>query len=143
MPELVIGIIAALYIYERIGISPGGIITAGFVALYSGHWEFALCTLLVAAAAAFLVRLLSRWMVLYGKRLFAVCVLMGLGLSMAVASFSGPYAGSREFAVIGHIIPGLIAKDMLGQGAAPTLAALALAVGVTRIAVFAGRGWVW
>lgn len=143
MPELVIGIIVALFFYERIGLSPGGIITAGFVALYSRHWEFVLCTLLVATVVAFFVHLLSRWMVLYGRRLFAVCVLTGLVLSLAVHSFPAPYAGNREFAVIGHIIPGLIAKDMLGQGATVTLAMLALAVGVTRIAVFSGRGWLW
>lgn len=143
MPEIVLGIILALFVYERLGYSPGGIITAAFVALYSRHWEFALCTLAVAAVAACIVHLLSRRMVLYGKRLFAVSVLAALVLSLAVSSVSPVYAGDREFAVIGHIIPGLIAKDIYSQGVVPTLAALALTVGLIRIAVFAGTGWVW
>ena len=143
MPEIVIGISIALVIYERVGYSPGGIISAAFLALYSRHWDFVLCTLLVAVATAFFVRQLSRWMALYGKRLFAVCVLSALTLSLAVSSLAPLYAEDREFAVIGTIIPGLIAKDCYSQGVTVTMATLALAVGLTRLASFAGRGWLW
>ncbi len=143
MPEIVLGIIIALFVYERLGYSPGGIITAAFVALYSRHWEFVLATLLVAAIAAILVHLLSRTMALYGKRLFAVSVLIAISLSLALSSVTSVYAGDREFAVIGHIIPGLIAKDIYSQGTVATLASLALTVGLIRIACFAGKGWLW
>ncbi len=143
MPEIVIGIIIALLVYELLGYSPGGIITAAFVALYSRHWEFVLCTVLVSLVAAVLVHLLSRAMVLYGKRLFTVSVLVALLLSLSVSSVATVYAGGKEFAVIGHIIPGLLAKDIYSQGTVVTLASLALTVGLIRIACFAGKGWLW
>lgn len=143
MPELFIGIIIALFVYERAGCSPGGIITAGFVALYSGRVEFVLCTLLAAGATAFAMRIFSRFAALYGKRLFALCVLTGMVLSSALSSFFAVYGQGGDFAVIGHVLPGLLAKDIFSQGAGRTLTALALAVGATRLAVFAGRGWLW
>ncbi len=143
MPELVLGIIIALFVYERLGYSPGGIITAAFVALYSRHWEFVLATLLIAGITAALAHCLSRFMALYGKRLFAVCVLIAISLSLALSSLTAMYAENKEFAVIGHIIPGLIAKDIYSQGTVATLASLALTVGLIRIACFAGQGWLW
>ena len=145
MPEIIVGIIIALVVHERSGYSPGGIITAAFVALYSDHWLFVLCTLLVAVATALLVRLFSRWMPLYGRRLFALCVLLGMCISLGLSSatFLQTSGLDMEFAVIGTIIPGLIAKDCCKQGFVPTFAALALAVGLTRLACFAARGWLW
>ena len=143
MPEIVIGIIIALFVYERLGYSPGGIITAAFVALYVRHWEFVLCTLLISGASAVIVHVLSHYMAVYGKRLFAVSVLVALLLGLSVSSVVHIYAGDREFAVIGHIIPGLIAKDIYSQGVVATLASLALTVGLIRMACFVGKGWLW
>lgn len=143
MPEIVIGIVLALFVYEYAGWSPGGIITAGYVALYFHHWQFVAGTIAVALVSVAVVRLLGRYMVLYGKRLFCVYLLVALLLSRAAASFSGLHAGGMEFAAIGYLIPGLIAKDIHSQGAVPTLASLALTVGLIRIADFAGRGMLW
>lgn len=143
MPEIVIGIVLALFVYEYAGYSPGGIITAAYVSLYLHHWQFVACTMVVALIAAAVVPLLSRYMILYGRRLFCVYLLVALLLGRAAASLSGAYSDDMEFVAIGYLIPGLIAKDIHSQGAVPTAAALTLAVGLIRIADFAGKGWVW
>ena len=143
MPEIVIGIVVALLVYEYMGHAPGGVITAGCMALYWPRWEFILATVLAAVVVRGLGRLLMGCMVLYGRRLFCVHLLLGLLLGQGVASFLGTGVFGVEFASIGYLLPGLIAWDMERQGHMPTLGALLLAVSITRIAVFAGEGWLW
>ncbi|MDR2869653.1 MAG: poly-gamma-glutamate biosynthesis protein PgsC [Deferribacteraceae bacterium] len=137
MPEIILGIVIALFVYEATGFSPGGIITAGYIALFISHWQFNLATLAMALLTVLMVKFLSKHMVLYGKRLFAVYLFTGLVLSQLIPQVLNSATTDFDISTIGYVLPGLIAKDMGGQGIVPTIGALVLTVGLVKIAVFA------
>ncbi|MEJ1160581.1 poly-gamma-glutamate biosynthesis protein PgsC [Prosthecomicrobium sp. N25] len=131
---LVIGVPVSLLVTEVIGLTAGGIIVPGYVALLLDRPAALLGFFLVSLACFGLVRLLQRHLVLFGSRAFAVTVLAGLALSLTadwLVEVAGP--GPIEWAGLGYIVPGLVAHQFDRQGILPTLAALAIAAAATRI----------
>ena len=130
---LTIGIVISLALTEVIGLSAGGIIVPGYVALLLDRPPALLGFLLVATATYGLVRTLGTLLMLYGSRRFAVAVLAGLTLSVGAqwASLSvPPYV---EWVGLGLIVPGLLAHQFDRQGVLPTLAMLAIAAPLVRL----------
>ena len=107
---LAIGIVVSLVLTELIGLTAGGIIVPGYVALLLDR-PTALAGFLVVAAASYgIVRALSMVLMLYGSRRFAVAVLTGLTLGVGAqwASLSAPLY--VEWVGLGLIVPGLLAR---------------------------------
>ena len=135
---LTIGIVVSLALTEVIGLSAGGIIVPGYVALLLDRPTALAGFLLVAAASYGILRALGMVLMLYGNRRFAVAVLTGLTLSVGAqwASLSAPLY--VEWVGLGLIVPGLLAHQFDRQGVLPTLAMLAIAAPLVRlILVFA------
>ena len=130
---LTIGIVVSLVLTEVIGLSAGGIIAPGYVALLLDRPAALAGFLLVAAASYGIVRALSMVLMLYGNRRFAVAVLAGLTLSVGAqwASLSAPIY--VEWVGLGLIVPGLLAHQFDRQGVLPTLAMLAIAAPLVRL----------
>ncbi len=120
---LIIGIVVSLLLTELVGLTAGGIIVPGYVALLLDRPTALLGFLVVAAASYGVVRALSTVLMLYGTRRFAVAVLAGLTLSVgaqwASPLFMSPYV---EWVGLGLIVPGLLAHQFDRQGVLPTLA---------------------
>jgi gamma-polyglutamate biosynthesis protein CapC len=130
---LTIGIVVSLALTEVIGLSAGGIIVPGYVALLLDR-PMALAGFLVVAAASYgIVRALGMVLMLYGSRRFAVAVLTGLMLGVGAqwASLSVPLY--VEWVGLGLIVPGLLAHQFDRQGVLPTLAMLAIAAPLVRL----------
>jgi poly-gamma-glutamate biosynthesis protein PgsC/CapC len=130
---LTIGIVVSLALTEVIGLSAGGIIVPGYVALLLDR-PTALAGFLVVAAASYgIVRALGMVLMLYGSRRFAVAVLAGLALGVGAqwASLSAPLY--VEWVGLGLIVPGLLAHQFDRQGVLPTLAMLAIAAPLVRL----------
>lgn len=128
--SLAIGLIFSLTCYLVVNLSPGGMITPGWLALtLVQEWrQFAIvvaATLLTWGGTV----LLQRWVILYGKRLFAAVVLLGVLLStgafLAVQS-EVPLLFAQQ--TLGFVVPGLIAYQLVRQ---PTLATTIATAGVT------------
>ncbi len=130
---LTIGIVVSLALTEAIGLSAGGIIVPGYVALLLDRPAALAGFLLVAAASYGIVRALGMVLMLYGNRRFAVAVLAGLMLGVGAqwASLSAPLY--VEWVGLGLIVPGLLAHQFDRQGVLPTLAMLAIAAPLVRL----------
>ncbi len=123
---VLLGVLVSLFYSELTGLS-AGLIVPGYLALSLHAPRRVLCTLAIAAASAGLCRLLSRTVILYGRRRFAALLLLSFFLCRlleAVPLLSG------GFGVIGILIPGIIAREFDRQGFADTLLSLAVTTGI-------------
>jgi poly-gamma-glutamate biosynthesis protein PgsC/CapC len=119
MVELALGLGIALNLLftEVLGLSSGGLVVPGYLALHLTQPSRLLATLAVGGATFASVRyLLMRLVVLYGRRRFGVTILTGFALhglyTLALASAPAP----ADLRVVGYIVPGLIANTSLSQG---------------------------
>ena len=129
-----IGVMVGFAFYEIFGFSPGGIVVPGFVALFLDQPIRILVTLLVALLTYFIVKILSNYIILYGRRRFLTMVLTSFLLKWLIEEIiiKMPISGI-ELRSIGYIIPGLIANEMRRQGIFPTLYSLAIVSIIVRL----------
>ncbi|WP_376695358.1 poly-gamma-glutamate biosynthesis protein PgsC [Wenzhouxiangella sp. EGI_FJ10305] len=142
-----IGLLVTLLLVEVFGLAAGGLVVPGYVALkLLQPWSVAM-TLLAAYLTFIVVRTLSSFMVVYGRRKTALMILFGylsgslIDLSMGgVLSFPSTDAGGSatqftyfELSVIGYIIPGLIAIWFERQGVIKTLVGLIVSAVLVRL----------
>jgi poly-gamma-glutamate biosynthesis protein PgsC/CapC len=120
--------------YEIVGFSPGGIVVPGYVALFLDQPIRILVTLLVALLTYFAVKILSNYIILYGRRRFLTMVLVSFLLKWLIEEIiiKMPISGI-ELRSIGYIIPGLIANEMRRQGIFPTIYSLAIVSILVRL----------
>ena len=124
---VVAGVAISLIFAELTGLSPAGLIVPGYIALSMQTPHRVVYTLAVAVAAWGCARLLSRWMILYGRRRFAVLVLLAFAIDTAVSSLGLlPY----DPGLIGMLVPGIMAQEMEKQGLVKSLLSLAVVVGI-------------
>jgi len=120
---IALGLVFSLLCYLTTNLSPGGMITPGWLALtLVGDLRRAAMVAAVAALTYLLTKLLQRFVILYGKRLFAAVVLTGVllqaGLSLLLQQqFPTLFAHQA----LGFIVPGLIAYQLQRQPKAATV----------------------
>jgi gamma-polyglutamate biosynthesis protein CapC len=132
---LLVGLVVALLWAELTDISPGGIIVPGYLALYLGQPLRVAATLTAAILAVAAYRALAGRLILFGRRRFALMVLLGALLSQAWSlALPGLFAAPLELRVIGWVVPGILASSLVRQKPLPTMASL-LAVAVLTFAV--------
>ena len=129
-----IGVMVSFAFYEMVGFSPGGIVVPGYVALFLDQPIRILVTLLVALLTYFAVKILSNYIILYGRRRFLTMVLVSFLLKWLIEEMiiKMPIPG-MELRSIGYIIPGLIANEMRRQGIFPTIYSLAIVSILVRL----------
>jgi len=117
-----LGILFGLIFYEIVGLTPGGVIVPGYIALYLNRPQIVAVTFGVAIITFVIIRLLGRLVILYGRRAFVGAVIVGFLLKWIIETVTGNHGGSgTELVIIGYIIPGLIANEMRKQGVWQTL----------------------
>ena len=132
LETIFIGLAVALIYAELTGIYPGGIIVPAFLALSLDHPIRALATVAVACLSLLIYKLLSRTLILFGKRRFVIIILIGGLLSqLLVLVMPKLLAAPVEFQVIGFIVPGLLANNLERQRFLPTLASLVTVTAIT------------
>ncbi len=143
-----IGLVFTLLLTEAFGLAAGGLVVPGYVALkLLQPWSVG-ATLAAAYLTYLLVRTLSSFIVIYGRRKTALMILIGyllgsffdLVLTGAVVASAGaaPMQAEAsiqtiELTVIGHIIPGLIAIWFERQGVFRTIVGLFLTAVLVRL----------
>ena len=135
---IAVGIAVSMLWHEKKNLSPGGVIVPGVIALYIFTKPFLiLYTIIVALGTYLLVKYISNYVILFGRRRFSVVMLMSFVLVWAMEHLSGLTANREiEFRVIGFIIPGLIANEMERQGIPQTISALSVTTIATAIIIF-------
>ena len=139
---LFIGIVLALLYVETTDVYPGGIIVPAYFALFLDRPLYVAATLAVAFAALGVYRLLSRSLILFGRRRFVLLLLLGALISQLVL-FLAPrlVPAAVEVRIIGWVIPGLLANNLDKQRAVPTLASL-LTVAAAAYVIVRILAWV-
>jgi poly-gamma-glutamate biosynthesis protein PgsC/CapC len=156
-----IGLLLTLLVTEAFGIAAGGLVVPGYMALKLMQPINFVLTILVALATFAIIRVLSSFTVIYGRRMTGITILtayvIGALLELAIGggvAFQLAPAGAElvqgdsatdalnqrlgtpvfvELGVIGYIIPGLIALWFNRQGIMQTLSALIITSVLVRL----------
>jgi gamma-polyglutamate biosynthesis protein CapC len=139
MIELTIGlgVLCSLLFHEVLGAAAGGIVVPGYIALYLHDPTRIAATLGVAFLAYLAIRVIARFMFVYGRRRLVIAVLLGFifgHLSREVIVYEH-IAANFSLEAIGYIIPGLIANWFERQGVIKTIAAMMIAAPLVKIFV--------
>lgn len=139
-----LGVLMSLFLLETFGAAAGGIVVAGYVAMYLHQPITILATLSISLLVYLIVKILGKFMFIYGRRRMVVTVLLGFIIGWT-ARYYGIFTNlSPDYSVnvIGFIIPGLIANAMEKQGILRTVSIMMLAAVVVRfllIIIFSGE----
>ncbi|KOU53089.1 poly-gamma-glutamate biosynthesis protein PgsC/CapC [Streptomyces sp. WM6378] len=122
---IAIGLLFSLVCYLTTNLSPGGMITPGWLALtLVEDLQRAAMVIGVTVLTYAGTLLMQKFVILYGKRLFAAVVLLGVTLQatvMIVLALEFPLMYANQ--TLGFIVPGLIAYQLVRQPKGPTLLA--------------------
>ncbi len=132
-----IGMVLSLFLTETLGVTAGGIIVPGYIAMNLENPERLVITFGVSIITFLLVKLLSQYIMVYGKRRLVLALLIGflLGYLSRLENMVTAGLGTTEFIVIGNIIPGLIANWMDRQGVLRTLSTVLITAGITKLCI--------
>lgn len=123
---------------EALGLLSGGLISAGYLAFFVDQPLRILATLGLSMVIAGLVRLISGWLIVFGRRRFVLTILLSFAASWLFEQFACRInLIPQDFRIIGYLIPGLIANDMVRQGMIKTLLALLLSAAAIRLVMLA------
>ncbi|MEV0255099.1 poly-gamma-glutamate biosynthesis protein PgsC/CapC [Streptomyces sp. NPDC050732] len=122
---IALGLLFSLVCYLTTNLSPGGMITPGWLALtLVEDLQRAAMVVGVTVLTYAGTLLMQKFVILYGKRLFAAVVLLGVTLQatvMIILSIEFPLMYANQ--TLGFIVPGLIAYQLVRQPKGPTLLA--------------------
>lgn len=141
-----LGLVVSLVFSEILGLAAGGLVVPGYIALYLDQPLRILGTVLAALVTFGFIRVLGRFVLLYGRRTMVFCVLAGF-LFGYLTRYLLIFNASLELGVdtsliqsIGYIIPGLIAYWMCRQGVVETLCTMIMASFLVRLALVVAHG---
>ena len=130
-----LGIILSLILSEALGVTAGGIIVPGYISLFLHEPIQVLSTFSVAILVWFIIKTLSRVMFLYGKRRIVLALILGFFFGYLSRITYIDSETINNVAVIGNIIPGLIANWMDRQGVGRTLSVVLLTAVIVKLLV--------
>jgi len=130
-----IGLVVSLFFSEMLGLTAGGMVVPGYIALYLDRPLVIIFTLAVSYLTYFIVHSLSAVTIIYGRRRTVLMILVGFALGALIRSFGSlelPMA-TIDLTIIGYIIPGLIAIWIDRQGLVESFSALITASVIVRM----------
>ena len=140
MEELVslsigIGLVVSLAFSEMLGLTAGGMVVPGYVALYLNHPLMIVLTLLISFLTYFIVHSLSAVMIIYGRRRTVLMILVGFAMGALLRSLGSLELKTAviDLTIIGYIIPGLIAIWIDRQGLIESFSSLIIASVIVRM----------
>ena len=132
--SIVVSIVLGFFFGEMTGWLTGGLVAPGYLALYIDQPLRILMTYMAALLAFFLIKLLAKITILFGRRRFMAFILAGIcmgALLDAVVRLIPP--SGTDLRAIGYVVPGLIANDIWKQGLWRTLLGSLVITLATRV----------
>ena len=114
-----IGMGLSLILTETLGVTAGGVIVPGYIALYIHEPYKVIITFSVSLIVLLIIKILSQFMFIYGKRRLVLSLMLGFFFGY----LSKIYLDS-DLSSIGNIIPGLLSSWMDRQGVFQTMSVL-------------------
>lgn len=130
-----LGLVISLIFSETLGLAAGGMVVPGYLALMIHEPLRILGTVVCALLTLGVLRLLSRYMLIYGRRRIVVAVLIGfvfgaLSRDLLLIRY---HDVPLDLRTVGFVIPGLIANWMERQGVVQTLAVMTTTAVLVRL----------
>ena len=141
-----LGLVVSLVFTEILGLAAGGLVVPGYIALYLDQPLRILGTIIAALITYGSVKIMGRFILLYGRRTMVFCVLAGFlfgYLTRYLMVFNAAVDLGVDAALlqsVGYIIPGLIAYWMMRQGVVETLCTMFMAAFLVRLALVVAHG---
>ena len=136
MTELAaLSLLVSLIFTEVTNLLPGGIIVPFYFVLYLDDPVKVGATVLSAVIAVGVIKLLSRVTILYGRRKFALYIIIGIleKILFTYCYFGTSYMFYNLSMTIGYLVPGILGRQMERQGVLKTLGALAAVTLMIRL----------
>tara|TARA_B100001250_G_C19762340_1_gene773088 strand:- start:381 stop:824 length:444 start_codon:yes stop_codon:yes gene_type:complete len=130
-----LGIFLSLILSETLGVTAGGIIVPGYIALHLHDPLQVFVTFFVAIIVWLIIQGMGKVMFLYGKRRIVLALILGFFFGYISRNFIFLFPEIGSVAVIGNIIPGLIANWMDRQGIVRTLSVVILTAVMVKLSV--------
>jgi len=132
-----IGMVLSLFLTETLGVTAGGIIVPGYIAMNLESPQRLIITFGISILTFLIIKLLSKFIMVYGKRRLVLALLIGflLGYLSRSENMITTGLGTTDFIVIGNIIPGLIANWMDRQGILRTISTVLITAGITKLCI--------
>ena len=142
-----LGMVISLFLTETLGVMAGGIIVPGYIALHLHEPAMVIGTFTISLITYGLVILLSKIMLIYGRRRLILSLLIGFLIGYLcknlvlfdiplIGNFfrnSGLETNNIEIVYIGYIIPGLIASWMDKQGIIRTVSVILIVASIVNL----------
>ncbi|MBN1984218.1 MAG: poly-gamma-glutamate biosynthesis protein PgsC [Chitinivibrionales bacterium] len=132
-----IGLLLSLYLSEILGYVAGGLVVPGYFVVISSKPLMVVATIAASLLSLGVLKLCSRYALIYGRRRLFLSVLLGFIFSelSRLLFFAVPSEFLLELQAFGFIIPGLLAYWMDKQGMFPALGMLGVVVTIVRLIV--------
>ena len=138
---IILGIVVSTIIYKRTGLTLGGVIVCGYLALFVGQPLHIVVTLMMSYITYQIVyKILQKRYMLNGRSLFEVEILVGLVLQVIWLTMINLFGLINvDLAIlygIGFVLPGVISHDMGRQGPKNTIGSILLGVLIVSLIIF-------
>jgi len=139
-----LGIILSLWLTEWLGVTAGGIIVPGYIAMYLHDPLRVLATFTISILVFLIVKGLSQFLLIYGKRRLVLSLLLGFFFGYISRNYLAVefQVMGWDFYTIGYIIPGLIASWMDRQGVTRTISVIVITATIVQLSVMLISGGV-
>lgn len=140
--SIAIGLVLTLFSSEIIGSMAGGLVVPGYIAYIIDKPNLLAGTLIASFLVFLILKFLSNFLLLYGRRRLLVTVLLGFIFSELTRIIAKTPVGeiAIEIRAFGFIIPGLMAYWMDRQGIISTLGTLGIVSVLIRYIVLLING---
>ena len=132
---ILLGVLVSLGFAELTGLS-AGLIVPGYLVLCLDSPRRIVYTLALSLCAVWLCRLIAQITILYGRRRFAVLLMLTYFLDLALRTVGLIPDG---LSMIGVLIPGILARELDRQGIADTLLAVTATTAMLTALMFVLR----
>jgi poly-gamma-glutamate biosynthesis protein PgsC/CapC len=134
-----VGLVVALLFGERFGLSAGGLVVPGYLALFLDQPVAVTLTLGAGLFTYGVVELFARAAFVFGRRRVVATLLVGYAVAVLVRALDplgalGTLGDAAEHdAVVGYVIPGLVGLSFGRHGVVETTSGLVVASAVVRL----------
>lgn len=132
-----LGLVFSLISYEVFGLAAGGIVVPGYISLQLSQPDRLLGTIIVSFITFVLIKVISSYTFLYGRRQMVLSLLIGCLLANASRYFLSidMTSSTIQLQAVGWVIPGLIAHWFAKQGIFRTISVLLITSILVRLIV--------
>lgn len=133
--SIILGFISS----EFLNLLSGGLVSAGYLAFFVEQPFRIVSTIILSIFTSLIVKFLQKYIIIYGRRRFMITVLISLIATYFInRNFFYMADVNQDIRIIGYIIPGLIANDMLKQGIFKTIIMVCFIAFLIRLILMVG-----